>query len=325
LRNCDFQLSELLNLVKIKLVNLHRSFSLQNMERIDYLQSNLHKQSLGLEIGPLHSPICPKKDGWKVLTMDILPTSLVKKSYENDPNVDIDKIEPVDIIFSGTLSKSLRNYGLYHNEDFIESKNCLDYIVSSHNFEHQPNPIQFLIDSENALRNNGILSMAIPIASRSFDCWKPLTNTGEWIDAFYAQHEKPTYGSIFEAHKNMAYLANGESINEQSYGINKIKLSSEIDYNYLECLCEFNRQNIYIDAHVSKFNPFSFQLLLEDISSLGLIRRFRLKQITTLGSEFIVSMIKSEIEGRFSAASAKDRRTYLSKKSIEFQYNDLLQ
>ena len=97
-----------------------------------------------------------------------------------------------------------------------------------------------------------------------------------------------------------------------------------MDYNFLECLCQFNRQNIYIYAHVSKFNPFSFQLLLEDISSLGLIRRFRLEKITTLGSEFIVSMIKSDIDGSFSTATTKDRRTYLTKKSIEFQYNDLL-
>lgn len=295
------------------------------MNRIELLQAGLQKDWLGLEIGPLHNPICAKRDGWKILTMDVLPTSMIKSQYQDDPGVDVDLIEEVDIIFSGSLFKSLESYGHYCNEDFLDGSNCLDYIVSSHNFEHQPNPIQFLVDCQNALRNNGILSMAIPIGSRCFDCWRPLTTCGEWIDAFYAQREAPSYGNIADSFVNYATLPGKGDITGESYSLEQIELNQVLASNYLEDLCELARNKVYVDAHCSVLNPYSFVVLFEDLLSLELVKTLRIKDVKLNGAEFIVSIENSGAE--INSASPEEmakRRTSLARKAMEFQYRDLI-
>ena len=289
------------------------------------MQAELKKDLLGLEIGPLHNPICPKKDGWNILTMDILPTNLIKKQYKDNPDVDTAQIEDIDIIFSGSLFKSLKNYGLYRDNEFINGLNCLDYIISSHNFEHQPNPIQFLVDCENALRTKGVLSMAIPIGSRCFDCWRPLTTCGEWIDAFYAQREMPSYGNIVDSFANHAKHADNVDLTDESYSLNKIKLNHALAPNYLEHLCELSRDKSYVDSHCSVLNPYSFQSLFDDLVSLGLIKLLRVKEIKLNGAEFIVTIIKSEHDLQASMAEQiATRRTNLTRRAIEFHYKDLM-
>lgn len=295
------------------------------MDRIKLLQAGLTKDGLGLEIGPLHNPICPKSDGWRILTMDVSPTNIIKRKYQDDPNIDENLIEDVDIIFSGSLSRSLKNYGLYCNEDFLDSSDCVDYIVSSHNFEHQPNPIQFLVDCQNALRNNGILSMAIPIASRCFDCWRPLTTCGEWIDAFYAQREVPSYGNIADSFANHAKLVDKVDLTDESYSLDKIELNYFFTSNYLEHLCELNRNKVYTDAHCSVLNPYSFQLLFEDILLLGLIHQLRIRDIKVNGGEFIVSIIKSGLDlPTLAPEDVAKRRTILKRKALELHCQDIM-
>jgi hypothetical protein len=47
----------------------------------------------GLEIGPSHAPVFPKRDGFNVETLDYTDAEGLRAKYANDPNVDLSRIE----------------------------------------------------------------------------------------------------------------------------------------------------------------------------------------------------------------------------------------
>ena len=293
------------------------------MNRTEELLFGIEINRLGIEIGPLHKPLCPKREGWNCLVMDFLPSDLLIERYQNDNNVDTSLIEDVDIIYSASLFESLISYGMYSNKELRNPREKLDYIVSSHNFEHQPNPIQFLIDAELLLIDGGRLSMAIPISSRCFDCWRPPTSTGELIDAFYLKKTSPSCGDIFNHTKYHAGLKqSGEALNDANYDLESIEFLEVFDNNYLEHLCALSRQGVYVDAHVSRFNPFSFELIFYDLQLLGLINYLKIEKLIINGSEFIVS-IKKDKTLQIDLTKQKNIRSLLAKKSIEFHAKDV--
>ena len=291
------------------------------MDRNEILRLGLSKDKVGLEVGPLHNSICPKRDGWRVLTIDVCPTDELKSKFHKNPNIDASLIEDVDILYSESLSKSLINYGLRFNQSFAEAANCVEYIISSHYFEHQPNPIQFLIDCQNALRDGGILNMAIPIGSRCFDCWKQLTTIGEWIDAYYEKRGNPSYGKILDSRMNTCILPSGQSINEKTYSIKEVIFKNTMTREYMEFIRQ-ERERTYVDAHCSILNPYSFQLLFEDTVSLGLLNSLSIRDVKVKGFEFIVSIVKSEAES-MSAEEMTRRRRSLAIKSMKFHFKDI--
>jgi len=74
------------------------------MDRKKYLQKFISKDMLGLEIAPYHSPILPKKDGWRCQTVDIYDQERLKALAAQDPHDFVrekcGEIEFVDIIAS---------------------------------------------------------------------------------------------------------------------------------------------------------------------------------------------------------------------------------
>ena len=91
-------------------------------------------------------------------------------------------IEDVDLVGSSThIGELVRARG---------EAGTFDYVVSSHNFEHLPNPIRFLQGCAEALRPGGILSMAIPDRRACFDYFRPVTRLSDWIQAF-VEDRKP--------------------------------------------------------------------------------------------------------------------------------------
>ena len=73
------------------------------MDRREILQACLTLEQLGLEIGPLHNAICPKRDGWNVLIVDFQSADALRRAYGRDPGVDVALIEEVDIIAGANL------------------------------------------------------------------------------------------------------------------------------------------------------------------------------------------------------------------------------
>ena len=132
---------------------------------------------LGLEIGPLHAPIC-RRETHNIRYIDVFSTDELKTRYANDPNVSIDHIVDIDYVWRGEL------YGNLISERF-------DYVVSSHNIEHVPCLIAFLNNLSSCLNIGGKIYLAIPDKRYCFDHFKPESSIAEVLDAFFTKRKQP--------------------------------------------------------------------------------------------------------------------------------------
>ncbi len=241
------------------------------MNRNEMILEYCDKSMKLLEIAPFHSPIAPKKEGWNCLSLDIFPyeklVELAKADSHEHARNHWHRIETVDIISSATELKKA-----------IEEKGCLgqiDRIISSHNFEHLPNPIKFLRECGDVLAANGILSMAIPDKRSTFDFSRPLTHLSEWLRYYHSDQVKPDPFTVFENESSFV------DINESkiSYRNSIIKSYESLQYRL--------KSNEYVDTHVSVFTPESFLQIINEVMILNLIPLAIIK-FELNGAEFIV-------------------------------------
>lgn len=132
---------------------------------------------LGLEIGPLHRPICPRETH-KVRYIDVFTTDQLRATYANDPHVPTEEIVEVDYVWKGEA------YADLIGERF-------DYIVSSHNIEHTPCLVGFLRNLSGCLNLNGKVFLAIPDKRYCFDHFKPESSLADVLDAFFLTRTRP--------------------------------------------------------------------------------------------------------------------------------------
>ena len=287
------------------------------------MREYLRRDGVGIEIGPLHQAICPKRENWNTYILDAYTEEQLKARYSSDPNVNTSLIEKVELLYEESLLKTVRAGSGRLGYDVEQIPGFFDYIVSSHNFEHQPNPIQFLLDCEYCLRVDGFLVMAIPIASRCFDCWLPLTTTGMALDRYLLKAPKPTLGAVFDSLMTQAFLSDGQSVHDQSYDADQIQLNADFDHTFL-CTRGQLYPDDYIDAHVSRFNPYSFELFLGELHGLGMLSSLVMQDSAVNGAEFIVRMRKKESHPVASVKKfSAERRTELARQSVLFHACDV--
>ena len=142
------------------------------MDRNEGVLKYITREQRGIEIGPFHNPLVPRRLGYRPVIVDVFDKETLRARALGDPNIpkdSIELIEEVDIVGSCT-----------DLADLIRSKYDLgsfDYVVSSHNFEHLPDPIRFLRSCEMVLRPGGFLSMAVPDRRACFDYFRPVTTS----------------------------------------------------------------------------------------------------------------------------------------------------
>jgi hypothetical protein len=95
------------------------------MDPLDILRMALGSRGPGLEIGPLHRPVAPKRDGYQVDILDYSDAEALREKYRPDPHVDASLIEDVDYVSDG---RSML--------DVIGERAKYDWIVASHVIEH---------------------------------------------------------------------------------------------------------------------------------------------------------------------------------------------
>ena len=241
------------------------------MDRRAEILKHVRKDQKGIEIGPWFAPIAPKRDGYNCLSFDVLDTESLRKQAERDPNVDntrIELIETVDVV--GTSTEIYRA---------IASRNELgtfDYIISSNNFEHLPNPIKFLQGCELCLKEGGYLSMAIPDKRTCFDYFSPIATLGPWLEAFLQDRSRPTPTQLFDESSLFSLYARARG-GEFSLGDDpSLSVARQnLEDLYQQLLTRHSRQDKnYYDTYCSKFTPSSFKNLLYDLQFLGLTRLF---------------------------------------------------
>jgi SAM-dependent methyltransferase len=254
------------------------------VDRRDAILKYTTKEQRGIEIGPWFNPIASKREGYRCLVLDVFDSETLRKRAADDPNIaaaSIPMIEDVDLVGSSThIGELVRARG---------EAGAFDYIVSSHNFEHLPNPIRFLQGCAEALKAGGVLSMAIPDRRACFDYFRPVTRLSDWIQAFVEDRSRPSFAQDF-AHRE---LFAGYDDGKQRIGSfvrnrppERVSANLNLDRVFGDWMERLRtKEDKYYDAHCSVFTPSSFELLVRDAAYLGLAP-FEVVEIFDGGSEF---------------------------------------
>ncbi len=268
------------------------------MTRNEKILAYINKNGHGIEIGPSHAPIAPKKDGYLVDIVDHMSREDLLAKYQNH-NINLGNIEEVDYVWSGQTYAELTGKPKHY-----------DWIIASHVIEHTPDLIDFLINCDDVLKDEGVLSLVIPDKRYCFDHFRPITGIAKIIDSHFAAHKIHTAGSVAE-HFLTASVKDGE-LGWHAHSPGEFKLAHSL-VETLQHMDKVNLERIYVDLHAWCFVPHSFRLLIYDLNALGLIALKEVDFQPTDGYEFYVTL------GRNGVSPSLSRLELLEKIALEMQ------
>ncbi|MEM6577250.1 MAG: methyltransferase domain-containing protein [Pseudomonadota bacterium] len=278
------------------------------MNRNKELLRFISKDALGVEIAPYFNPLTPKSGGYNCRIVDVFNEVDLRGKAEVDPNIPnerVNEIEPVDFVGDASHLDVLL-------KDSPEFGNC-EYIVSSHNFEHLPNPIRFLQGCEKVLRPGGTLSMAIPDYRACFDHFRFPTRLADWLEAYREDRNQPAPATVLDGSLSVAmYLARDGSerpgFRIGSANFERFSFAQDVPALYQRYL---KGSEEYIDTHCSVTCPEILHLLLSDLIHLGLIG-FEIVSISrTRTFEYFVHLRKPDQTTEADQEKYKKKRPYL--------------
>lgn len=264
--------------------------------RGDKIFHALNCEGLGLEIGPSYSPMMPKRDGWNVEIADHLDAQSLRNKYAAW-GVDGAAIEDVDyVIGEGGLFAA------------IGKESRFDFIVASHVIEHVPDVVQFLVDCEKLLKPDGVLSLVVPDKNFCFDLLKPLTTTGQILQAHLERRSRHSPGTIFDAHALHARTRDGAIVWTEAIDPAQLELVHTLG-EAKQIMDDYVRSTQFIDVHAWQFIPASFDRVISDCAQMGLINFEVEVSFGTAGHEFFISLRKKVDR----LARAEDDKVQLAK------------
>lgn len=264
----------------------------RQMDRREEILRHIGIGTRGIEVAPWHNPIIPTGGERQVVVLDVLDRPTLIARAEQDPAIDrsmVQHIGEVDLVGSACDIADLAIERFGADVQF-------DFVVSSHNLEHLPDPVRFLRACETLLAPGGVVAMAVPDKRACFDFFRPQSGTGELLQAFHEHRERPSYAQTFG---QAAYNA-GLRTNDGVTGA----FSIDVDPSQMNLLGDVvqaytgwreridNCDTQYHDTHCWAFTPSSLQLILTELILLGLID-FQIVSVTKpAGCEFFVHLRK---------------------------------
>jgi SAM-dependent methyltransferase len=235
----------------------------------------IDRKGLGVEIGPSHDPIAPKREGFNVHVIDHVPREQLLAKYASEP-VNLANIEEVDFIWSGQPYAELTGRpGQY------------DWVIGSHLVEHTPDLIAFLEDCDSLLKPEGVLVLVIPDKRLCFDRFRPITGLARVIDAHQSRSRLHTAGAVAEYMMNVVArgtLGGWDAATRDEYRF------YHTPQDALESMRLVTEERRYLDIHNWCFVPSSFRLMMEDLHTLGMTKLREAAFEPTEGFEFIVTL-----------------------------------
>lgn len=226
------------------------------MDRRGLLRQHIDlKTARVLEIGALAVPLVAPDEG-RVEYVDHLDTEGLRREYRGHPGVDVDRLVDVTHVWnSGTFADAIGGAGPF------------DAIVSSHVFEHFPNPVQWLADAYGLLAPGGQIYMVLPDMRFTFDRHRAKTRPADWIEWYLEKPSRPSTGQVYDYHSKVVDVPPGYGwAPEPAGGFPNIYDPSTA----LEQARSAQETGRYIDAHCSVFTPVSLLELFREIDSLNL-------------------------------------------------------
>jgi len=239
----------------------------------------LDTSGLGLEVGPCHSPIAPKRAGYNVEILDYLNEDALKEHYAalRAEGIDVDGIEHVDYVWKGEPIAEV-----------VGGASKYEWMIASHVLEHIPDPIRFLQGVAEILTPTGRFSMALPDKRYCFDHFQPLSNTGALLDAFTEERVKPTAGQVFQYFAHCAQL-DGNIAWASGLG-GEVEFRHDLTMGTNGWRGALDDADFGGEVHCWRFTPESFRLLIAELGTMGLIDLKIVDSRPTNGSEFFVTL-----------------------------------
>jgi predicted SAM-dependent methyltransferase len=237
--------------------------------------SGIKRDGVGIEIGPSHDPLAPKREGFNVHIIDHASREELRAKYAAH-NVALDMIEEVDFVWRGEsyldLTKNPRHY---------------DWIIGSHLIEHTPDLIAFLADCDSVLKDDGVLSLIIPDKRFVFDHFRPITGLARVIDAHLAGQKIHSEGAVAEYFMNVVGKNHGLAWDAATPG----------EYGFIhdaeqakQGMADVRERHAYLDIHNWCFVPSSFRLIMADLHTLGYTQLREVQFHATEGAEFYITL-----------------------------------
>jgi len=244
--------------------------SYYHVTRFETLRKPMLPDSRGIELGPWRNPIAPKWDGFQTLVVDILDTEGLREKARrrNIPEAQVAGIEEVDIVGDAShLLQIVRGKGVVDQ---------FDWIVSSHNFEHLPDPIRFLRDCESLLKPGGFVGMIIPDKRHCFDRFRPTTNIADLVRAHH-DSASPTAATLamfaLQALNTTLVFPDGTERRSWPSDINHPEHLRTQDirarYETLQKWLASDPVPEFV-GHRWQFSPAAFELAMLDLRAIGL-------------------------------------------------------
>jgi len=245
------------------------------MNRNEKVLRHINKNGHGIEIGPSHNPIAPKRDGYKVHIIDHMSRKQLITKYR-DHHVNLKNIEEVDFVWRDENYSELTGKSKYY-----------DWIIASHVIEHTPDLIGFLNDCDAILKDEGVISLVIPDKRYCFDHYRPITGISKIIDNHFQKNKIHTPGTVAEYFLNV--VSKDGSIAWNSSITGEYNLVHSLD-DALQGMNSVLNEKAYIDVHAWCFVPHSFRLIIHDLFCLGFIPFQEVDFFPTDGCEYYITL-----------------------------------
>ena len=212
----------------------------------------------GLEIGPLSHPLVTKaQSNGRVFYVDSATAEHLREKYRDDTYVKADAIVETDYL-----------WGTQTLPELVEAKR-FDYVLASHVIEHVPNMIGWLREIATVLRDDGILSLAIPDKRYTFDLKRELTSFGTLVESFLVDRRRPSVRDVFD-HKALAAHVDLFKVWDRELDVSTLRSHQSWDAAWRDSQA-YQTSDEYVDVHVTIVTPASFLELLDGINQLGLL------------------------------------------------------
>ena len=274
----------------------------------------------GIEVAPWYKPLIPRGGERNVVVLDVFDRATLVARAEIDPNIDqamIPQIGEVDLVGSACEIAELAHARFGDEAQF-------DFVVSSHNLEHLPDPVRFLRGCEALLAPGGVVAMVVPDKRACFDYFRPHSSLPEMLQAFHERRARPSFCQIFSQGAYRATLrtqagdTGAFTIDENP---NEIYLGGGVTQQYAHWLqLTATDETPYQDVHCWTFTPSSLELILVELLMLGLINLDIISITKPYGCEFIVHLRKRSEQAPLQGDLADKREMLLKRTADELAY-----
>lgn len=243
------------NLIDIDL-NYHKS---KNRDLMQFHEEQLrrHYFKYGYYEGRVSHPRARRED--------LIVALSAMKSLEIGPFVNPalvhDRVKYLDVLSTEELIARAKKLGKPTDHvpliDFVSPDGSLkminekfDLVFSSHNFEHQPDPISHLNEVSAVLSDGGTFALMVPDARYCFDATLPLSKISDIFVAHHDKRRRHTIGSVIE---HRALITHNDS--KRHWEDKDTKVYRPINAQKVAtAISEFNRaKGDYIDVHAWQF------------------------------------------------------------------------